>query len=78
MTSDLYRSLPSGYSIGPVQACSRSEFSYLKLGRKADGGPSGIAEREDIVMLGLVSNSEDVEDNREGDTELRDDRLLGI
>ena len=30
------------------------------------------------MMLGLVSNSEDVEDNREGDNELRDDRLLGI
>ena len=29
-------------------------------------------------MLGLGGNSEDVEDDGEGDTELRDDRLLGI
>ena len=54
---------------------SWSELSYLKLDRKADGGPSGIAEREDIVMLGLGGNSEDVEDDGEGDI---DDRLLGI
>ena len=53
-------------------------MSYLILGRKADGGPSGIAEREDTVMLGLGGNSEDVEDDGEGDTELRDDRLLGV
>ena len=29
-------------------------------------------------MLGLGGNSEDVEDDGEGDTELREDRLLGI
>lgn len=29
-------------------------------------------------MLGLGGNSEDVEDDGEGDTELRDDRLLAI
>ena len=46
--------------------------SYLRLGCKADGSPSGIAESEDIAMLGLGGNSEDVEDDREGDTELRD------
>jgi len=54
---------------------SCSELSYLR-GRKAHGGPSGIAEREDMVMLGLGGSREDVEDDGERDTEFRDDRLL--
>jgi hypothetical protein len=53
-----------------------SELSWF--GHKADGGHSGIAEREDTVMLGLGGNSEDVEDDEEGDTELKDVHLLGI
>ena len=31
-----------------------------------------------MVMLGLGGNSEDVEDDGEGDIELRDDRLLAV
>jgi len=57
---------------------SWSELSYLRLGREVDGAPSGIAEREDTVIPSLELRSEEVEDDGEGDTKLRDDRLLGF
>lgn len=38
-------------------------------------GPSGIAESEDIVMLGLGGSKEEVDDEGDPDIELTDERL---
>lgn len=38
-------------------------------------GPSGIAEREDIVMLGLGGSKEEVDEEGDPDIELMDERL---
>ena len=51
-------------------------MSYLRLSRKVDSGPSGIEEREDIAKLRIGGNSVEVEDDGEGDTEVREDCLL--
>jgi hypothetical protein len=39
-------------------------------------GPSGIAEREDIVMLGLGGSKEEVDEEGDPDIELMDERLV--
>jgi hypothetical protein len=66
-----------------VRRARRSSFWVSGLeascrgGRSVVGtGPSGIAEREDTVMLGLGGSKEEVEEEGEPDIELTDERLL--
>jgi len=51
-----------------------SELSYLG-GRSVAVGPSGIAESEDTVMLGLGGSKEDVDEEGDPDIELTEERL---
>ena len=45
-------------------------------GRREGARPSGMADKEDIVTLGLGGRSEEADDEGEGDMEIIDARLL--
>lgn len=57
-------------------SCASIESTFIPF--EKDDGASGIADREETVTLGLGGDREDVEDDGEGETEVRDERLLGI
>lgn len=54
----------------PRRSSCCSELSILE-GRKMDVGPSGMADNEETVMLGLGGKREDVDDEGEIDVEDR-------